>query len=269
MAERKKNFPTKQRVEAKKSAELAQNGEDKASSLERQADKLRRQLRKVESSIKRKREQGDEGDEMRDPGDESSSDEQPEAMSTRSHVAAPPPPPAKKADISKHCKYYSTGGTCGKKGKCRFVHDPEVREAAMKEREANNGRLTIQQRLILNDKDQEDLTVLKSIQYLREKGLMTPEDVAEANEKARTKEVADKSAALARQPAPSLLPAASPSLPLPPAKRETGQPRRNPPPSIIPGANSASAQGLKHYQGWLLRPYGSTSGKQSKSDDLP
>ncbi|KAG7109991.1 Protein phosphatase 2C 3 like protein [Verticillium longisporum] len=77
---------------------------------------------------------------------------------------------AKKADVSKHCKYYATGGTCGKKGKCRFVHDPEVREAAMKEREANNGNLTIQQRLVLNDKDQEDLTVLRSIQYLREKG---------------------------------------------------------------------------------------------------
>ncbi|KAM5345335.1 hypothetical protein ACJ41O_011197 [Fusarium nematophilum] len=264
LSERKKHFPTKARVEAKKAAELAQNGEDKASSLEKQADKLRRQLRKVESSIKRKREQGDEGDEMRDPSEESSDDE-PEVMSTRSHVAPPPPPPAKKADVSKHCKYYSTGGTCGKKGKCRFVHDPEVREAAMKEREANNGRLTIQQRLILNDKEQEDLTVLQSIQYLREKGLMKPADPAEAKEETKP----EKLDLPAQPPQSSLLPAASASLPPPPIKREPALPRRNPPPSIIPSASSNSAQGIKHYQGWLLRPYGSSSGKSSKSDDLP
>lgn len=263
LADRKKHFPTKARVEAKKAAELAHNGEDKASSLEKQADKLRRQLRKVESSIKRKREQGDEGDEMRGPSEESSDDEKPEVMSTRSHVAPLPPPPAKKADVSKHCKYYSTGGTCGKKGKCRFVHDPEVREAAIKEREANNGRLTIQQRLILNDKEQEDLTVLQSIQYLRQKGLMQPDPEDEQEESKK------KNHAVPPQVTTSLLPAASASLPPPPVKRETGLPRRNPPPSIIPSANSTNTQGIKHYQGWLLRPYGSSSGKQSKSDDLP
>ncbi|KAL4724867.1 hypothetical protein ACLX1H_008314 [Fusarium chlamydosporum] len=263
LADRKKHFPTKARVEAKKNAEVAQNGEDKASSLEKQADKLRRQLRKVESSIKRKREQGDEGDEMRDPSEESSDDE-PEVMSTRSHVAPPPPPPAKKADVSKHCKYYSTGGTCGKKGKCRFVHDPEAREAAMKDREANNGRLTIQQRLILNDKEQEDLTVLQSIQYLRKKGLMQPEDPEEKKGAIPTKPNLP-----AHPPPPSLLPAASASLPPPPIKREPNLPRHNPPPSSVPGANSNSTQGVKPYQGWTMRPYGSTNGKSSKSDDLP
>lgn len=264
MADRKKHFPTKARVEAKKAAELAQNGEDKASSLEKQADKLRRQLRKVESSIKRKREQGDEGDEMRDPSEESSDDE-PEVMSTRSHVAPPPPPPAKKADVSKHCKYYSTGGTCGKKGKCRFVHDPEVREAAMKEREANNGRLTIQQRLILNDKEQEDLTVLQSIDYLRKKGAIDAADPSEVKDEVTKKVKAE----LPAQPPPSsLLPDAPASLPPPPVKREPALPRRNPPPSIVPGDNNSN-QGIKHYQGWLLRPYGSTNGKSSKSDDLP
>lgn len=199
---------------------------------------------------------------MRDFSDEES-DEKPEVMSTRSHVAPPPPPPAKKADVSRHCKYYATGGTCGKQGKCRFVHDPEVREAAIKEREANNGRLTIQQRLILNDKEQEDLTVLQSIQYLREKGIMSLDGVKE--------EEGDgpKKTAAVPPKGSSLLPAASASLPPPPIKREPGSSRRNPPPSIIPGADSISAQGMKHYQGWLLKPYGSSSGKQPRSDDLP
>lgn len=262
LTERKKHFPTKARVEAKKAAELAHTGEDKASSLEKQADKLRRQLRKVESSIKRKREQGDEGDEMRDPSEESSDDEKPEVMSTRSH-AAPPPPPAKKADVSKHCKYYSTGGTCGKKGKCRFVHDPEVREAAVKEREANNGRLTIQQRLILNDKEQEDLTVLQSIQYLRQKGLMTEADKPESNTNGNTN---GENTPVAHRTS-SLLPAASASLPPPPIKREPALPRRNPPPSMIPNPDGSMPR--KHYEGWLLRPYGSSNGNKSHSDDLP
>lgn len=263
---------------------MARTEEDKAAVLERQADKLRKQLRKVESSIKRKREQGDEGDEMRDSSpEESSDDEKPEVMSSKSPKPAALPPPAKKADITKHCKYYSTGGSCGKKGKCRFRHDPEVREAAMKEREANNGRLTIQQRLILNDKDQEDLTVLQSIQYLREKGLMSEADAAAKKEAERqaAKPVAEaapevKPASGAEEatqsqavPPPvktSLLPAAPSSLPPPPAKREPvskGTPRQNAPPPPGPAGDGSNAQDAKHYQGWLLKPYG------GKSDDLP
>ncbi|KAF4583266.1 nuclear fragile X mental retardation-interacting protein 1 [Ophiocordyceps camponoti-floridani] len=266
LAERRKNYPTKERVEAKKAAELARREADKAALLEKQADRLRRQLRRVESSIKRKREQGDEGDEMRDSSEEPSDDEKPEVMSSRLETAATPDASAKKADVSRHCKYYSTGGTCGKKGKCRFVHDPEVREAAIKEREANDGRMTIQQRLILNDKEQEDLTILQSIQYLREKGLMKPAPQAQTSS---DKNKADKSRVLrAERPqkpvaaVSSLLPAAPASLPDPPIKREAGSGRRNAP-------SSAASSGLEHYQGWLLQPYGSTDGKQAMTDDLP
>lgn len=272
LAERRKNYPTKARIEAKKTAELARKDEDKAASLEKQADRLRRQLRKVESSIKRKREQGDEGDEMRDSSEGESDDEKPEVMSSRPDTVETPPP-AHKADVSRHCKYYSTGGTCGKKGKCRFVHDPEAREAAMKEREANHGRMTIQQRLTLNDKEQEDLTVLQSIQYLRGKGLMVSAPVSHANHD-RAVERKDRNQSMDidmedYKPTPSLLPAPPASLPDPPIKREAGSSRRNPPPSVIPTANSVSSQGLEHYQGWLLQPYGSTNGKPPICDDLP
>lgn len=251
---------------------MAQTEEDKAADLERQADKLRKQLRKVESSIKRKREQGDEGDEMRESSAaESSEDDKPEEISSKSPKVPALPPPAKKADISKHCKYYSTGGSCGKKGKCRFRHDPEVREAAIKEREANNGRLTIQQRLILNDKDQEDLTVLQSIQYLRQKGLMGAAEkeaqkeaeaaakttVSEAKTEAKTEVKPEAQKPLPLPPTTSLLPAPPPSLPPPPAKRE---PSSNAP---VPVPNSSNTKDVKHYEGWLLKPYG------GKSDDLP
>lgn len=243
IAERRSNFPTKDRIKAKQAGSGSESAADKKTAaaaaagdaakdkdstaaagttapggaksttgltaLERQqqkAEKLRKQLEKVESSIKRKREQQDEGDEMRDvegggeganaekDGNDSdassdskngSDDEAPEAVPIRTETAASVaaaaaaaaakgviPPAAKKADPTKHCKYYSTGGTCGKKGKCRFVHDPAVREAALQERERNGGRMTLRQRLVLNDKDQEDLTIVKTLQYLKEKGRM-------------------------------------------------------------------------------------------------
>lgn len=145
----------------------------------------------------------------------------------------------------------------------------------MKEREANDGRMTIQQRLTLNDKEQEDLTVLQSIQYLREKGVMKSVPVSHAKEN-KVVEAKDRQRSMDVEmedpkPAPtsSLLPAPPASLPDPPVKRGAGSARRNPPPSVIPTANSVSGQGLEHYQGWLLQPYGSTNGKQSMSDDLP
>lgn len=109
-----------------------------------------------------------------------SDDEKPEVMSTRQEPSNVPPPP-RKADPTKHCKYFSTGGTCGKRGKCRFVHDPAVREAALKERELNGGRITLQQRITLNDKDQEDLAIVETLKYLQDKGILPKKvSVAEA-----------------------------------------------------------------------------------------
>lgn len=172
------SYPTKLRIELKRS-ELAKlqavesqkrstTQSSKLAQKELEAAKLRKRLEKLDSQIKRKREQHDEGDDMRDVDESSSSsseDEKPEISSATKPASLPPAP--SKADPTKHCKYYSTGGTCGKKGKCRFVHDPTVREAAIKQREANGGKLTLEQRLLLNDKEQEDLTVLKAIQHLK------------------------------------------------------------------------------------------------------
>lgn len=183
VAERRANFPTKARVEAKKAAEAAQRaevGEDqkpvtKLNKDEEKAEKLRRQLAKVERKLeKRKREANDEGDEMRVDGAESSSDdsedEKPESLPTRKASSFLPPPPIIRADPTNHCKYYSTGGICGKKGKCRFVHDNLVREQALREQAANGGRMTLKQRLLRNDKDQEDLAIVRSIMDLRTAG---------------------------------------------------------------------------------------------------
>ncbi|KAF6839867.1 nuclear fragile x mental retardation-interacting protein 1 [Colletotrichum plurivorum] len=269
IAERKKRFPTAARVKAKKSAEMAHGGSDKfAAALEKEenlASKLRKQLEKVESSIKRKREQQDEGDEMRDssPLNIKSDDDEPEVASSRIQQAPPPPPPAKKADVSKHCKYYSTGGICGKKGKCRFVHDAAVREAAIKEREANNGQLTIQQRLVLNDKDQEDLTVLQSIQYLREKGLMKEDANAPNGTNGHHAPGGSQASQSHSRHSTSSLPAAHSSLPPPPLKHHNGLPPHNPPPSSLSTGNSASSV---RYKGWNLSGYGNSG---LKSEDLP
>ena len=206
--ERKSRFPTKARRDAaaeelrkrretgmlqgKKKQQTPQEndqikkegeGETKLEKQQRKAEKLRRELEKAERKIqdavsgsKRKRENGDEGDEEHDQvksesSDSDSDDSQPDAMTSRNNgpirVAQPP-----KAQLQRHCKYFSTGGTCGKKGKCRFVHDQEVRNQALKDKEANGGKMTLAQRLILNDTAKDDLTILKSIKYLKEKGLM-------------------------------------------------------------------------------------------------
>lgn len=209
LAERKSRFPTKARREAAseelrkrreqgmqgKKKQQQENdqvkkegeGESKLEKQQRKAEKLRRELEKAERKIqdavsgsKRKRENGDEGDEEHDQvkrqdtaesSGSDSDDSQPEAMTSRNNgpvrIAQPP-----KAQLQRHCKYFSTGGTCGKKGKCRFVHDQEVRNQALKDKEANGGKMTLAQRLILNDTAKDDLTILKSIKYLKEKGLM-------------------------------------------------------------------------------------------------
>lgn len=280
IAERRKRYPTKDRVEAKKTAELAQQAEktEETSRLEREADELRRQLKKVESSIKRKREQQDEGDEMREASPEADSDaDMPEVQSSRApdDAASLSAQAAKKADITRHCKYYSTGGSCGKKGKCRFVHDPAVREAAIREKEANNGQLTIKQRLILNDKEQDDLAVLESIQYLRDKGLMKNNSGIVSKPGAGPGRAQGKTS---KQPTTtrSTLPAPPPSLPLPPNKRENGVPKP-PTPKAAPTAtpvtespgtpastSAAPASGV--YAGWNLSGYGGTG---IQPEDLP
>jgi hypothetical protein len=254
--ERRRNFPTKARIEARKAAAKAQHGEatkkeadDKAAQLEKEqkkAEKLREKLEKVESRIKRKREQQDEGDDMRDVDGSSSSlssddsdDDKPETQSTKQEL----PPPPRKADPTKHCKYYSTGGTCGKKGKCRFVHDSLVREAALREREENGGRMTLRQRLILNDKEQEDLTIVQTLKYLQDKGLISAGKTAAAQDAASS------------APAPAL----DHSLPPTPIKKENPHGLPAIPPTVVSGTPTVK------YNGWNLSGFGNTGVKSSEA----
>jgi hypothetical protein len=250
IAERRSRFPTKNRVEARKASAKTQNGNashGKGNALEARAEKLRKQLEKVESSIKRKREQQDEGDDMRDvdvssPSDAKSDDEKPEVMSTRQEPNNVPPPP-RKADPTKHCKYFSTGGTCGKRGKCRFVHDPAVREAALKEREMNGGRITLQQRLTLNDKDQEDLAIVETLKYLQDKGVIPRKpSSAEASDGQAEEGTA---AVTERPPAPV-----------------NGEPSNGLPP--IPPPPVASDDSATKYSGWNLSGFGNTGVRPSE-----
>ncbi|KAI1176030.1 hypothetical protein F4777DRAFT_578453 [Nemania sp. FL0916] len=211
IAERKANFPTKARVEAKKAAAAASapKADDSSKTTTTKIDKdqakidrLEKKLSKLKGSLeKRKRADNDEGDEMRADGSpglsDSSSDEEPEVQSSSKPPTTTllPPPPITRADISNHCKYYSTGGTCGKKGKCRFKHDPAVREAALQERSRNGGRMTLKQRMVLNDKTHEDMDVVKTIVEMRSTGrLADPQNLQvrakhQADEKAITSPV--------------------------------------------------------------------------------
>jgi hypothetical protein len=211
LAERRSKYPTKARRDAA-AEELRQRreqnrqkrqhdqhgaktvkkeeGDTALEKQQRKAEKLRLELEKTQRKIdeakmtggsKRKREDGDQGDDDRGQvsegsngtsGTDSEEEMKPETLSSRHHVPFRVQQPPK-AQLQRHCKYFSTGGTCGKKGKCRFVHDQEVRNQALRDKEANGGKMTLAQRLILNDTAKDDLTILKSIKYLKEKGLMS------------------------------------------------------------------------------------------------
>ncbi|KAI0798957.1 hypothetical protein GGR55DRAFT_525341 [Xylaria sp. FL0064] len=225
IAERKANFPTKARIEVKKAANAlsAPNIDDssktpaaKINKDQAKIDKLERKLSKLKGSIeKRKRAANDEGDEMRadeSPDLSDSSDDEKPEVQTSTKPATPflPPPPITRADPTAHCKYYSTGGTCGKKGKCRFKHDPAVREAALQERTRNGGRMTLKQRLLLNDKDHEDMDVVKAIVEMRSSGRLVDPQSFQVRAKHHTEEQATT------VPAPSTLPTTAGVASLPP-----------------------------------------------------
>ena len=187
----------------------------KAEKLRKQLERAEKKVQEaMKAGMKRKRDAGDVGDEdgddiKKEEGDavdqvianatagaslsdsDSDSDSSEYTDATDSGDEAPQPftskrtapvqvPPPKKTILQRHCKYFSTGGTCGKKGKCRFIHDESVRAAAMREKEANGGRLTLAQRLTQNDKEKDDLMVLKSIKYLHDKGLLDDPSDAKA-----------------------------------------------------------------------------------------
>lgn len=184
--------------------------------VEKEADRLRKRLAKLDRKIeKRKRAPNDEGDEMRsESSDDESDDEKPESLPTdKSATGFLPPPPITRADPSNHCKYYSTGGICGKKGKCRFVHDPAVREAALQERTMNGGRMTLKQRLLLNDKDQEDKEVIKTIVELRSSGRLHDPQNPQVH---ADREAQEKAAAVASVSSVSSLPTTGGEANLPP-----------------------------------------------------
>ncbi|KAK1774127.1 hypothetical protein QBC45DRAFT_52992 [Copromyces sp. CBS 386.78] len=262
IAERRANWPSKAKIEAQTAAVKAQTADAKAADekatllmrQEQKAEKLRKELEKVESSIKRKREQQDEGDEMRqsEPSSPStiskSDDEKPEVLTTRPDNTVVPPV-ARKADQSKHCKYFSTGGNCGKRGKCRFVHDLNEREKALRERELNGGKMTLHQRLLLNDKEQEDLYIIQTLKYLQDKG---------AYQKKNALDQSSSGGATSNTQPQATGPA---SLPQNPLRREPGSGLPNIPPQ--PEAPNGNASASK-YPGWNLNGFGNTGGRPSE-----
>ena len=263
IAERKANWPSKAKIAAQEAAAKEKKAEakvadEKAAELmkeEQMAAKLRQKLAKLDNRIKRKREQQDEGDEMRQSAPSSpstiskSDDEKPEVLTSRPDETIVPPV-ARKADQSKHCKYYSTGGNCGKRGKCRFVHDPNEREKALRERELNGGKMTLQQRLLLNDKEQEDLYIVQTLKYLQDKGAY------------QKKPAVDQSSGTKGSITPTAKvepPATGPaSLPQNPLKREPGSGLPNIPPQ--PEDSNGNTPASK-YPGWNLNGFGNTSGR--------
>lgn len=194
-------------------AATAKVADDKESALQKQqrrAEKLRKQLERAEQKIqdalktgtKRKRDANDSGEEdakadgdhvdqviaeattngssdseeSSEYTDESESDAGPESK-TSGRAGPIKTLPNPKVNLQRHCKYFSTGGNCGKKGKCRFLHEQSVRDAALKEKELNGGRPTLSQRLAMNEAEKEDLLIIRSIKYLQEQGALAEDGI--------------------------------------------------------------------------------------------
>lgn len=181
----------------------------KADKLRKQLEKAEKKVQNaLQAGSKRKRETGDDGDEdtmikqefksegqIRGGGgeddssdsssdsDSDSDDTEPEVRSSRQQPQ--PQQPQQQQDQgdwnnykphplihTKPCKYFSSGGTCGKMNRCRFIHDQAARDASLKERARDGGRVSLKELLIQNEQDKENLTVLKAIQYLAENGVL-------------------------------------------------------------------------------------------------
>jgi hypothetical protein len=258
LAERKANYPTKQRIREKQEAEATTVTETKPSLTpdEEELEKMKRQVAKLERKVgrsKRKREANDEGDEMRNDQDADSSeseDDKPETLSTRKPPSGSlPPPPIIRADPSNHCKYYATGGTCGKKGKCRFKHDPAVREKALAEQTKNGGRKTLSQLLLLNDKDNDDMETVRAIVGLRSNGRILDPHKPEISAN-RYAQFAKDLASGSKSSLPSAGSEANlPANPVASSAKSDEASQRKPPPENSP---------TTLYQGWNLSGYGGT-----------
>jgi hypothetical protein len=163
----------------------------KAERLRKQLERAEEKLRNVmKAGMKRKRGNNDSGDEngpvqdseeakvgpasaseaSSDSSDESDSDDEPETATSRRTAPTKAPPSGKKNMLDRNCKYFSTGGTCGKMGKCRFVHDQAVRDAALREQGLAGSRPTLYQRLVEAEQKLDDLSVVKAVQNLHKQG---------------------------------------------------------------------------------------------------
>lgn len=107
--------------------------------------------------------------------------------------------------------------------------------------------MTLQQRLLLNDKNDQDLTIVESLKYLHDKGLI-PSKGASAAVSADKSEPANRSAAATTS---------NSSLPPKPTQTPNGLPPI--PPTVV-----GSSPTVK-YNGWNLQGFGNTGVKSPEA----
>ena len=104
--------------------------------------------------------------------------------------------------------------------------------------------MTLRQRLVLNDKEQEDLTIVQSLKYLQDKGLIS----------ANHKQAAAEPAA-----SPTPAPPTNHSLPPTPTKKQAPHGLPAIPPTVVSGTPPVK------YNGWNLSGFGGTGVKSSEA----
>ncbi|KAG0642670.1 hypothetical protein HOY80DRAFT_881235 [Tuber brumale] len=189
--ERKRRFPTRERVAAKakeeeekkrKLAEASEVGVEtvraRASSMSRQALAAAQQP----TQQKRKRTEQDPGDDYppdSSPDSDTDTNSQssfPEELSTSKKPPTPsliasPPPRKKSTKQAALCRVFKTTGKCRFGEGCRYTHIPP--ESKQKKGKERKGAKSLYQRLLDQDREKENEIVVSAVRYLFERGALS------------------------------------------------------------------------------------------------
>ncbi|RPB02360.1 hypothetical protein L873DRAFT_1826759 [Choiromyces venosus 120613-1] len=165
--ERRKKFPTKERV-----AERAKQEEERKRKLAEAYATSPPPPAEVPANQKRKRPEQDNS-----PDSDSDSNSTPEELTT-SKRPLPSSSPRKKANRGIPCRVFQSTGRCKYGNGCRFKHAPDdsKKKKGEKEKEkkgkSGGGVKSLYQQLLEQDREKENELVVRAVRYLFEKGLL-------------------------------------------------------------------------------------------------
>ncbi|PUU84309.1 hypothetical protein B9Z19DRAFT_1070034 [Tuber borchii] len=177
--ERKRRFPTRERVAARaKEEEEKKRKLAEASSAGRETQPTQQKRKRTEHDPDNDHPSDSSPDSDTDTGSQSSSPEElstskkPPPPSTPSLITSPPPR-KKSTKQAPPCRVFKTTGKCKFGDKCRYRH-------ALPESKEKKGVKSLYQRLLDKDREKENEIVVSAVRYLFERGLLNVPETTDA-----------------------------------------------------------------------------------------